>query len=212
MKELISNSFDELEALGGFTIQPVQNNFNLAEANRLTLSSGEKAQLGAVLRELPVVAAGGNLYTVKFPKGVPHTLTKFKNGGYSTMIHNPETGDLLAHASFHRLGGQTVLLGAFTVMSIATSQYFLTEINSELKIINNKIDQILDFLYGDKKAELLAEISFTKYAYDNFSTIMQYDAQRIATIGSLQEARKVAMKDIEFYLVSARRAKKAEKA
>ena len=62
------------------------------------------------------------------------------------------------------------------------------------------IDKILEFLYGDKKAELMAEVSFVKYAYQNFSSIMKFDVQRIATIGSLQSAKKVAMKDIEFYM------------
>lgn len=46
----------------------------------------------------------------------------------------------------------------------------------------------------------MAEISFVKYAHSNFDTIMMHEDQRVATIGSLQEAKKVAMKDIEFYM------------
>ena len=44
----------------------------------------------------------------------------------------------------------------------------------------------------------MAEMSFIKYAYENYSSIMSHEEQRIATITSLQEAKKVAMKDIEF--------------
>lgn len=66
--------------------------------------------------------------------------------------------------------------------------------------MNLKIDKILEFLYGDKKAELMAEISFAKYAYQNYSSIMSHEQQRVATLISLQESKKVAMKDIEFYV------------
>ena len=67
-------------------------------------------------------------------------------------------------------------------------------------MIRMNIDKILEFLYGDKKAELMAEVSFVKYAYENFSSIVSHEAQRVATITSLQESKKIAMKDIEFYI------------
>ncbi len=66
--------------------------------------------------------------------------------------------------------------------------------------MNLKLDEILEFLYGDKKTELMAEMSFIRYAYENYASIMSHEQQRIATIISLQEARKVAMKDIGSYI------------
>ena len=79
-------------------------------------------------------------------------------------------------------------------------QFFLRGIHNKLNVINRKIDEILEFLYGDKKAELLSAISFTRYAYENFSSIMEHEGQRNATIQSLQSARMTAMQDVEFYL------------
>ena len=46
----------------------------------------------------------------------------------------------------------------------------------------------------------ISEISFVKYAYQNYNSIMSHEAQRTATIASIQKAKKVAMKDIEFYM------------
>lgn len=46
----------------------------------------------------------------------------------------------------------------------------------------------------------MAEVSFVQYAYQNYASIMDHEQQRVATIISLQEAKKVAMKDIEFYM------------
>ena len=91
-------------------------------------------------------------------------------------------------------------MGVFTAMSVASGQYFLSQINNEMRMMNMKLDEILEFLYGDKKAELMAEMSFIRYAYENYASIMSHEQQRIATITSLQEAKKVAMKDIEFYI------------
>ena len=79
-------------------------------------------------------------------------------------------------------------------------QFFLRGVHEKLSVINRKIDEIQEFLYGDKKAELLSAISFTRYAYENFSSIMEHDGQRNATIQSLQSARMTAMQDVEFYL------------
>ena len=95
---------------------------------------------------------------------------------------------------------QAACLGAFTAMSIASGQYFLAEINGKLNMMRLSLDKILEFLYGDKRAELLSEISFIRFAYENYGSIMEHEQQRLSTIVSLQSARKVAMKDIEFYL------------
>ena len=46
----------------------------------------------------------------------------------------------------------------------------------------------------------MSEVRFINFAYHNYSSIMSNDMQRIATIVNIQEARKVAMKDIEFYV------------
>ena len=111
-----------------------------------------------------------------------------------------ENGNFAGSASLYPVEAQVAVLGAFNAMSIVSGQYFLAQINRELKTINQNIDKILEFLYGDKKAELISEVSFVKSAYQNYSSIMEHEQQRFATLVSLQGAKKVAMKDIEFYM------------
>lgn len=146
------------------------------------------------------VAAGemAHAYIAVFPKGLPHVLTELHQGGYGTMIR--ENGRFVGTASLYALSAQAAILSVLTAMSAVSGQYFLSQINGELKIINQKLDEILNFLYGDKKAELLSELSFTKYAFQNYNSIMAHDQQRVATITNLQESKKIAIKDIEFYL------------
>ena len=196
--------FEAMEEISDFHIEPYDGMIDLEDTTRFTklaLSSGQKMQVSALLHQLPQTIATGalaNAYTVKYPAGLPHVLTSLKQGGYGTMIY--ANGHFAGSASLYPLAAQAAVLGAFTVLSAVTGQYFLTQINSELKIVNQKLDEILGFLYGEKKAELMAEISFVKYAHDNFDTIMMQENQKVATIVSLQAAKKVAMKDIEFYL------------
>lgn len=162
--------------------------------------------LNALLQQLPQAAAIDALesanWIVRFPKGLPHTLQALKRGGYSSSIVDAK-GRYLDTVSLHPADLaqlQAAALSAFSAASFATGQYFLAQITKELSVIRMDIDQIREFLYGDKRAELMAEFSFVQYASQNYEAIMAGDAQRAATITNLQHARIVAMKDIEFYL------------
>ncbi len=196
--ELMNNQF-------GFDLSACTAVPNLEDErhfSKLKLNSAQKMQVGALLHEFPSVASAtalANAYVVKFPKGLPHALVKLKQGGFGSMVQGSD-GKFVGSASFYKMSAQAAVAGIFSAMSIATSQYYLTAINNELSIVNQKIDKILDFLYGDKKAELMSEISFVQYAYKNYMSIMEHEAQRQATIAGLQESKKVAMKDIEFYM------------
>lgn len=168
---------------------------------KLDLNEKQKNCMSAFVGNIPAlasIATMSNAYVIKFPEGISGSLMQYKHGGLGTPIVG-ENG-IVGHASLQSLSSQAIVLGAFTAMSVASGQYFLSEINNKLGKISLSVDKILEFLYGDKRAELLAEVSFTKYAYENYSFIMEYNEQRIATIIGLQEAKKVAIKDLEFYM------------
>lgn len=176
----------------------------MPQYENMRLSDTQKAQISAFYQAIPSMASAEAMknafYVVKWPDGLPHELIPFKDGlGYMGMVRG-EGGKFAGHARFLSMGPQALMLNAFTLMSIITCQFFLTEINRKLTMINQKIDKILEFLYGDKKAELLSEINFVQYAHANFRSIMEHSEQRAATIQSLQSARKTAIQDIEFYL------------
>ncbi len=185
-----------------FEVSPAENVNPNNGYKKLDCNTEQTMSMSLLVQQLPALCAADALqdaYKVTFPEGVSGTLMRLRQGGYGSPIQNEE-GTIVGHASFTPMSAEAVLLGAFSAMSIATGQYFLTEINNEMQMINQKIDTIIGFLYGDKKAELLSEISFAQYAYKNYSVIMQHREQRIATISELQSTRKTAMKDIEFYL------------
>lgn len=189
---------------GNFDITPFNEQVNLADTNQFTkikLSSAEASHVSALVNQMPSAVASGamtNLYTVRFPEGMPHTLTQLKQGGVSAAIRGAD-GKFVGSASFYQLTTPAVLMATFTAMSIASSQFFLAQINKRLDVVHLKIDKIIEFLYGEKRAELIAEISFIRYAYENYQSLVNHPTQCTATIASLQKSRKVAMKDIEFY-------------
>lgn len=199
----LEQTFNLLKENGEFDIKPcdITNIEDNPKYKKLELTSGQKMKLSLFIGQLPMIAAAGaltNAYIVKFPENLPHTLMKLGQGGVSSAIMG-QTG-IVGHASFYKVEMMASLLSVFTAMSFASGQYFLTQIDNKPNMINMNIDRILEFLYGDKKAELMAEVSFVRYAYQNYNSIMSNEVQRIGTISNLQAARKVALKDCEFYL------------
>ena len=177
---------------------------NRVDFQKAALSPIQQSRVNALAQQLPTLSSAqslSNAYILKIPDGMENAhLLKITQGGYaSTMVSN-ETGKFAGTASLYPVEAQVAMLGAFSAMSVVSGQYFLSQINHELGKINQGIDKILEFLYGDKKAELISEVSFTRFAYQNYASIMDHEQQRIATLISLQESRKVAMKDVEFYL------------
>lgn len=185
-------------------ILPCERSVDLTDAKqfaKLELTASQKMQINALLGELPSLVAGATLakaYVARFPDGLAHTLMQLHQGGVSSYYQ--VDGKFAGTASLYSTSAQAACLSAFTAMSVASGQYFLAEINSKLNVMKFNLDKILEFLYDDKRAELMSEISFTQFAYQNYGSIMEHDQQRIATIAGLQNSRKIAMKDVEFYL------------
>ena len=208
----------ELQKNGDFEIKPcnIANLEDNPKYKKLSLTEGQKMKMMGFASQLPMMALATNsavslsnasnysYYVMRVPNGIPYTLMNLKDGFGNTL--RGEDGKFAMQVPLYQAdvaGGlalQTAVLSTFTVMSVATGQYFLSQINSKLDVISTSIDDILSFLYGDKKAELMSEINFVRYAYQNYNSIMQNDIQRMATITGLQEARKIAFKDSEFYL------------
>lgn len=171
----------------------------------LKLNSAQKRQISALYQQLPSVMGTeilANGYMMKLPPGVSSEdlMHYVKYPGGVGNMYLGENKRVKEHIPLYSVNDQAIMMGIFSVMSIASGQYYLSEINNSLTAINQKADKILEFLYGDKKAELMSEVRFVNFAYQNFNSIMTNDIQRTATIVSIQSARKVAMKDIEFYI------------
>ena len=177
---------------------------NRVEYEKIALTPTQQTRINALAQQIPTLSAAEsmvNAYILRLPADLQGVhLMELAGGGNTATLVSDATGKIAGTGSLYSLTTQAAMLGAFSAMSIASGQYFLSQINNELRMMKLNLDKILEFLYGDKKAELISEVSFAKFAYQNYASIMDHEQQRTATIISLQEARKVAMKDVEFYL------------
>ena len=215
-KEDVAKEFKRLEEELGFEIAPCTQSLDLNNTNHFTkleTDTYQKESINMLLGMVPHAASSGTLlqtYIAKFPADMPAGATlmtslKDPTGVYSAIVADKK---IVAHATFHNTQSLGVAMGVFTAMSMVTGQYFLSQINSQLSRMDTKLDEVLEFLKGEKNSELLSEIAFVKYAYKNFNSIMKFENQKIATISNVQAAKKIAIKDMEFYMNSLESLKK----
>lgn len=200
-----------------YEIVPYDGALDISSGNytKLKLDGMQADMIGAMIQRMFESKAGSeisDLYKVSFPEGVSRTLMQYKTGGYGTPLIG-ENGKIIGHAEMFPVSDQAAqatglysatmqaaVMSCFTLMAVASGQYFLAQINDELRMIQSKLDDILGFLYGNQKSELIAQSNFVKYAFKNYEFIMEHEAQKTGVIAGLIESRKIAMKDIEFYL------------
>lgn len=202
-----SKSGSELELLqsnGLINIEGVPHPFDLSDTRRFVkVDSADGLRIHALASQAPSAVAAiesSKMYTVRFPENISGKLSELKQGGYGSMLKGKD-GKFVGSTSFFEVSPvATAAFGVFTVMTIASQQYFLTKINDNLNIISQKVDKVLDFLYGDKKSELISEICFVQRVIRDFTSIMHHESQQTATIIGVQQSEKIAMKDIEFYI------------
>lgn len=157
-------------------------------------------KVNEIFQQIPNVIEAGRLakaYIMKIPDGLQGELMHLKQGGYSSILY--KDGKISGTASLYSMKADAVFMSAFSVLSIATGQYFLANINKQLKEINGKLTEILDFLYSDKLCELESQYESLRYAYENYLEIMNSETQKIATLCNIQNIKKNVYKDVLFF-------------
>ena len=160
-----------------------------------------------LLRALPAAATASTLgqsYAVYFPKGLPGELLRRKDGFYQ-LTKVDEAHHFVENGVLADMKAETLAYSVFQVLSIATQQYYLHEINQQLRDLNAKLDQVLDFLYTDKACELYAEAQAIQSIYQNYASIMRHPEQRLSALQSIQRAKVLAERNAQFYMRDIRR-------
>ncbi len=190
---------NELLMKDDIKIEPLMISDIPSEFEKINNIQRQNVLFDSFLNIMPKLFEGvpSNAYYVKFPKGAPHNLMPLKQGGFSTAILNE--GRIAGTASLYPAADMAMALERFAMMEALSVRYILNELFSRLDIINNKLDKLIQLFYGDKKAELISEINYVKYVYGNYTSIVSNDYLRPAAVIGLEQAKIIAMKDIEFY-------------
>ncbi len=198
--------FKEMKRDGNFDVLPCNNTMNIEadpQFKNLKLSSLQKIQVAALARQLSVVMPAHimtNACVLRFPDGLPHTMAALKQKQDLFDYPAIDQNGIVMPAYTYRLTTQKKVLKSFSAISVISSQHFLNQVHNALNKIKLDQDEILEFLYGVEKADLISEVNFVKSAYLNFSSIMANKSHRFSTASGLQQARKSAIRNSELYL------------
>ena len=95
-----------------------------------------------------------------------------------------------------------VVNAAFSALSMITGQYFLSEINDKLAVIDKKLDGIKHFLEFEKRSELLANQYYVNEVINTLEFIQTNEYQKQATIQQLHTIRLSSFANFCFYTSS----------
>ena len=134
----MSESFAQYGSPYGIVLDPISS-INTNELSKLDLSSTDKAAIVSMVRQFMQNIPDESqqkYYKVSFPEGLPNTLSVTKNGDLSTIIRDPKTGKIVGHATLQEATSVAQVSNAFALMAAATNQYYLTEINDKLEVVD----------------------------------------------------------------------------
>ncbi|MBQ6173667.1 MAG: hypothetical protein IJK28_03500 [Clostridia bacterium] len=187
----------------GFTVSASDEEVDYLDQRRWRkLDSEASFEIVGLLQAIPMAAtafAMSKTYKVFFPKGLPGTMLKKLNGHYQPTKVNAQHR-FVENAELVKMNKELVAYTVFSVLSIATQQYYLHEIYHQLSDVQKKLDEVLEFLYTDKACELFAEMQAVISVYQNFASIMRHPEQRIVALQTIQNAKILAERNTQFYI------------
>lgn len=89
--------------------------------------------------------------------------------------------------------GPQAALGVFTVISMVTGQFFLSQINKKIGAIEDELSDIKRYLETQKRAEVIANDDIILNIYKNLSYILENESERQATSIELKLIKKESL-------------------
>nr|WP_314449574.1 hypothetical protein [uncultured Lachnoanaerobaculum sp.] len=177
-------------------IKPMDMSIDKTKYEKLEISRDEIINIvEPFIRQLPDIILD-RAYTFTLPTSMSELLNNVTDSRHLlvNLINSDGASNILSLVKLR----PSVML--FSTLAIASIKMVIKDLDTKLNIISTKLDKILEFLYGDKKAEIIAEMQFIRYAYTNFESIFKNETHRLATLTNIQASKRIAMKNIEFYL------------
>ncbi len=185
-----------------FHIEIVTNRDNYHRSPRYKqIDNSTPSQINSIIKYLPMLLADNQLseaYRLVFPNGISSVLSIFNHGVFPALF-SPEALQAMTKAIGFPFNNINLAYDLFSTLSVITNQYYLRQISQQLSDIQSKLDQVLDFLYSDKACEIYSETMAILGISSNYTSIMSCSEQRIASIQTIQHAKIVAERNIQFY-------------
>lgn len=213
-KEVIDNNdykliIQNINGLVGF--EPVSE-FDTKEWKRLENLNTSKnlavfQQLPNVLKQVSDSQKYEGAYKVVFDKGLGQLQKSANNVNLvrGNIVEYGTNNKVLGQAEWQHIspsqvmGISNIILSVYNVCSVATNQYFLSQINTSLKSLLENINEIQNFLEADKRSLAEANTEFITEVYSNLEYYMTSSLYTQATLTNIQSIRIKSLADVKFY-------------
>ena len=190
----------------GMEIDEDLSDFNINSNKYKKIDDSLATRLNSLIQLFPNLINlsnySGNVYRVVFDKGLGVLQTSAKYPGYFTgnVVQAGTNNKIVSGAVFQQLSmAPQIISGVFSVMSIVTGQYYMSQINNNLQKMEKEISDIKQYLKDDKKSRLLSREEFLRTTQDSLNYILENDMQKLSTITSIQKIKIDSLADINFY-------------
>jgi hypothetical protein len=201
--EIFSNQYLKEIGMG---IDEDLSDFNINSNKYKKIDDSLATRLNSLIQLFPNLINlsnySGNVYRVVFDKGLGVLQTSAKYPGYFTgnVVQAGTNNKIVSGAVFQQLSmAPQIISGVFSVMSIVTGQYYMSQINNNLQKMEKEISDIKQYLKDDKKSRLLSREEFLRTTQDSLNYILENDMQKLSTITSIQKIKIDSLADINFY-------------
>lgn len=190
----------------GIEVSSDLTEYNLNKAEYVKIDAKTAGRVNAVLQQLPLLinkaTYDGDVYRVIYDKGLGVLQKSVKYSGmFLGNVVDPNTNNKIKDvARLQELPIEAqIVMNIFSVMSMVTGQYFMSQISQELDRLNENVEYIRKFLENDKRSKLQSEEEFLKMTQKTINFILQDEVQKQATLSSVQKIRIDALLGIYFY-------------
>lgn len=213
-KEVIPLNTDLItEELKKYDIQIVFGNSN--DKKKMEIPKDKLTGLTPILNTIPgllsnyaVSQSYSGAYKIVFQNGLKagDQLMQMGNSLKTTAIVNAQ-GKITGQAGLTELSsaasiGPQIAYAAFSLASVVTGQYFLAQINSNLKNISKDIKDIMAFLEISQSSELQSRIEFLREVdldLRSYPGMLENNELRISYLLKIQNAREDLRRLCNFY-------------
>ena len=177
----------------------------LPRISMLTRGLSEEIAQKAAAKSAEKVLDGA--YNVVIRDGMHLGKSANNKDAFRGMLFSNDGNALKGQADLLKIDGKSILVspqiisGVFNAMSFATGQYYMSEINKNLKSISTGIDEIQDFLKTDKACAIKADYITLSRICRDMNFIMENDYERKAVSSDLKRINNNAIANIEFFKI-----------
>lgn len=173
--------------------------------NYIQLAKDVAPRVDAIFKSVPEVAeviSNKEVYEVIYDKGLGTLQKSAKHPGYVLgNIVDPSTNTNYKGSALLKpvSGVQQAVGSVFSVMSVATGQYYMDKIDNKLESIFSDVEQIKSFLSDDKKSNLESYEHYFRNVINNLQVCYDNENYKSAVLNELQSIQNNIYSSIQLY-------------